>query len=130
MSVAEFMTMAEAIANTLRQHQVTRGMRVASGVTCRCGYWTGNEKAGKTRPVGFSGLTWHQAVEIDRALAVHDAEARQAVLGEVAEWHEEKERIHWIKARETPDGTNSRQRLDLIESHCVRVCLSPANLLD
>ena len=88
MSVAEFTTTAEAIANTLRQHQVTRGMRVASGVTCRCGYWTGNEKAGKTRPVGCSGLTWHQAVEIDRALAIHDAEARQAVLVEVAEWLE------------------------------------------
>ena len=50
----------------------------------------------------------------DRALAAHDAATREAVLVEVAEWHEEKERIHWIKARETPGGTNSRQRLDLI----------------
>jgi len=67
--VAEFTTRTEAVANTLRQHQMTTGMQVAMGVTCRCGYWTGNERAGQTRPVGFSGLTWHQAVEIDRAIA-------------------------------------------------------------
>ena len=52
--------------------------------------------------------------EGERAIDAHDAATREAVLVEVAEWHEEKERIHWIKARETPGGTNSRQRLDLI----------------
>ena len=54
----------EAIAGVLREHMATGGMSVASGVTCRCGYWTGNEEPGKTRPVGYSGLQWHQAEQI------------------------------------------------------------------
>lgn len=49
------------LAEAIREHQAAGGMQVASGVTCRCGYWNGNEVAGKTRPVGFSGLQWHQA---------------------------------------------------------------------
>ncbi len=57
----------EAIAGVLREHMATGGMSVASGVTCRCGYWTGNEEPGKTRPVGYSGLQWHQA----EAVAAH-----------------------------------------------------------
>lgn len=57
----------EAIAEVLREHMATGGMSVASGVTCRCGYWTGNEEPGKTRPVGYSGLQWHQA----EAVAAH-----------------------------------------------------------
>ena len=57
----------EGIAGVLREHQAAGGMQVASGVTCRCGYWTGNEEPGKTRPVGFSGLQWHQS----EAVAAH-----------------------------------------------------------
>ena len=52
---------AERIGAILREHQPTSGMQVASGVTCRCGYWTGEERPGVTRPVGYSGLAWHQA---------------------------------------------------------------------
>ena len=52
---------AERIGAILREHQPTSGMQVASGVTCRCGYWTGEERPGVTRPVGYSGLVWHQA---------------------------------------------------------------------
>jgi hypothetical protein len=52
---------AEIIATTIRDHSLTTGMQVASGSTCRCGYWNGNERAGKDRPVGCGGLTWHQA---------------------------------------------------------------------
>ena len=52
---------AERIGAILREHQPTSGMQVASGVTCRCGYWTGEERPGVTRPVGYSGLMWHQA---------------------------------------------------------------------
>ena len=53
--------LAEVLGNALRAHQPTTGMSVASGVTCRCGYWNGNEVGGKTRPVGYQGLQWHQA---------------------------------------------------------------------
>ena len=52
---------AERIGAILREHQPTSGMQVASGVTCRCGYWTSEERPGVTRPVGYSGLVWHQA---------------------------------------------------------------------
>jgi hypothetical protein len=55
--------LAEIIATTIRDHSLTTGMQVASGSTCRCGYWNGNERAGKDRPVGCGGLTWHQAQE-------------------------------------------------------------------
>lgn len=48
-------------AEVLAQHQATTGMQVASGTTCRCGYWTGNERPGSTRPAGLQGLIWHQA---------------------------------------------------------------------
>ena len=51
------MTMAEV----LREHQMTTGMQVASGVTCRCGYWNGDERPGVDRPPGFTGLIWHQS---------------------------------------------------------------------
>lgn len=57
----------EQIARILSAHQPTTGMQVSSGVTCRCGYWNGNERAGVDRPAGCSGLTWHQAQEITAA---------------------------------------------------------------
>ena len=55
--------LAHIIATTIRDHRPTTGMRVASGETCRCGYWNGIERAGKDRPVGCGGLDWHQAQE-------------------------------------------------------------------
>lgn len=54
----------DGLARVLAEHQPTTGMSVASGVTCRCGYWNGNEVGGKTRPVGYQGLQWHQAEQI------------------------------------------------------------------
>ena len=60
-ALADHPGLAEVLGNTLRAHQPTTGMSVASGVTCRCGYWNGNEVGGKTRPVGYQGLQWHQA---------------------------------------------------------------------
>ena len=65
----------------------------------------------KPGPIHIDNIDGVKAGDWFRA---RDAATREAVLVEVAEWHEEKERIHWIKARETPGGTNSRQRLDLI----------------
>lgn len=59
----------EVIAAVLRAHQPTRGMRVAMGETCACGYWTGVEVPGKTRPAGYQGLQWHQAQEIAKVLS-------------------------------------------------------------
>lgn len=69
--------LAVKIAETLTLHQLTRGMAVAMGHTCACGYWTGNDEHRKTRPVGYQGLTWHQAevvaaVVIDHVTAVPD----------------------------------------------------------
>ena len=60
-AIADDPGLVEVLGNTLRAHQPTTGMSVASGVTCRCGYWNGNEVGGKTRPVGYQGLQWHQA---------------------------------------------------------------------
>jgi hypothetical protein len=55
------------MAEVIRDHQPTTGMSVASGVTCRCGYWNGNERAGVDRPAGFQGLIWHQGQELEAA---------------------------------------------------------------
>lgn len=55
----------ERAVEAAAKHVPTRGMSVASGVTCECGYWTGSEKPGVTRPVGVrsgsDGLDWHRA---------------------------------------------------------------------
>lgn len=59
----EPINLAEIIATSIRDHSPTTGMRVASGETCRCGYWNGNERTGVDRPVGCGGLVWHQAQE-------------------------------------------------------------------
>ena len=50
----------------LRSHKPTTGMQVASGITCECGYWTGDERAGVDRPVGIrgDGLDWHRSLLI------------------------------------------------------------------
>ena len=69
----------EAVARVLAEHQPTTGMSVASGVTCRCGYWNGNEVGGKTRPVGYQGLQWHQA-EMIAALTPDVSNPADAVL--------------------------------------------------
>lgn len=75
---------AGLIANLLREHQPTTGMQVASGVTCKCGYWNGVEIPGHNRPAGFTGLLWHQAqvmadelVRLQRAENTVKAEALQ-----------------------------------------------------
>ena len=52
---------AEDFAALLVEHQPTSGMSVASGVTCNCGYWNGEERGGINRPIGLHGLMWHQA---------------------------------------------------------------------
>lgn len=58
------------IAESIRAHQPTTGMKVAMGETCACGYWTGRDRPGKERPVGYQGLQWHQATVIRELLAV------------------------------------------------------------
>jgi len=62
-AVANTPGLAGVLGQALREHQLTTGMSVTSGATCRCGYWSGNEVGGKTRPVGYQGLQWHQAQE-------------------------------------------------------------------
>lgn len=53
---------SEFLYRELQRHHQHRGMVVASGVTCACGYWTGEERAGIDRPIGVSGdqLDWHR----------------------------------------------------------------------
>jgi hypothetical protein len=53
---------AEDLYHELSKHHQTRGMAVSMGVTCECGYWTGEEEGGKNRPVGIRGdqLDWHR----------------------------------------------------------------------
>lgn len=57
----------KTMAEVIRAHQPTTGMSVASGVTCKCGYWNGNERGGVDRPIGFQGLIWHQSQELEAA---------------------------------------------------------------
>jgi hypothetical protein len=65
--------LVQTMAEVLRSHQMTTGMQVASGTTCRCGYWTGNETPGVTRPPGYQGLIWHQAQELDATIFGRDS---------------------------------------------------------
>lgn len=69
--------LAVKIADALREHQLTQGMAVAMGSTCDCRYRTGQERPGKTRPVGYQGLTWHRAEVIAAVVRVHIAEAER-----------------------------------------------------
>lgn len=53
----------EALAKELSQHHLSNGMVVAMGVTCQCGYWTGNEPEAGKRPLpwGRDQLGLHRA---------------------------------------------------------------------
>lgn len=77
---------AELIGVILREHQPATGMIVASGMTCRCGYWNGEEVAGRTRPVGYQGLQWHQAQMIAAAMSTPETVA--SVEPSDADWGE------------------------------------------
>lgn len=61
--------LAVAINNILKSHKPATGMVVSMGQTCQCGYWTGEERAGITRPAGVNGdgLDWHRSVLIAKA---------------------------------------------------------------
>ena len=70
----------EALAKALRGHHPTTGMAVASGVTCQCGYWNGNERPGVDRPAGAQGrdgLDWHRAQVV---LALFGSESQEEKL--------------------------------------------------
>lgn len=69
------------LGETIRSHQPTTGMAVTMGVTCRCGYWSGTEEPGKTRPVGYQGLQWHQAVEVAAYVRAQSPEWQAALIG-------------------------------------------------
>lgn len=72
---------AKRIAQILNEHHPERGMVVASGVTCQCGYWTGDEIAGVTRPAGVSGadkLDWHRAKVLSEPGFVDGAEVSES----------------------------------------------------
>lgn len=68
--MTEWTERAELIHKTLKRHQPEQGMKVSTGETCICGYWTGEEEPGKSRPAGLGtmSLAWHQAQMIDRVL--------------------------------------------------------------
>lgn len=54
----------------LQSHKRTTGMAVTMGTTCSCGYWTGEERAGTTRPVGaHDNLDWHRAEILSHLMA-------------------------------------------------------------
>jgi hypothetical protein len=78
-------TMADIIAATINAHGLTTGMQVASGHTCRCGYWNGEEVAGVTRPAGMYGLTWHQAQMVAEELT-------KAGYGSIREARDQRDR--------------------------------------
>lgn len=69
--MTEYDALTVKIADTLLLHQLTRRMVVASGHTCDCGYWTGEERPGKTRPAGYQGLLWHQAEVVAAVVRAH-----------------------------------------------------------
>lgn len=71
---------AESVNEILRSHKPTTGMKVASGQTCECGYWTGEERAGVDRPVGVrgDGLDWHRSLLIADLIRRVRADERKA----------------------------------------------------
>lgn len=73
----------EALAATLNEHHVTRGMQVASGVTCECRYWTGNEPEEGKRPLpwGSDRLDLHRADAILDSDWLADRDARMVTEG-------------------------------------------------
>lgn len=67
--------LATAIADELGKHNQTRGMAVAMGTTCACGFW----EKGRGRRAGSDGLDSHRAEVVmqlleDRGVAVVDRE--------------------------------------------------------
>lgn len=99
----------EEIRDILRDHQLARGMQVASGATCQCGYWNGDERGGHNRPVGYQGLQWHQTsliMEVVRG-------ARAGVLLEVAkELADDSEK--YLKTMEGMVGNKDHTHADII----------------
>lgn len=51
----------EELARELNKHYPTRGMKVAMGETCECGYWTGEEDRFTPHPWGLDRLDLHRA---------------------------------------------------------------------
>jgi hypothetical protein len=71
----------EFIAAELNKHHPTRGMAVAMGVTCECGYWTGSEEERGRRPLpwGRDQLDLHRADVVTGLVAlVANTAAREA----------------------------------------------------
>lgn len=73
----------EDLYRELSKHHPARGVQVASGVTCECGYWTGTEEPGRNRPIGIRGdqLDWHRTqvvIEFQRAERLRLLRQRQA----------------------------------------------------
>ena len=53
---------AKTINKILYSHKLSEGMVFSMGATCQCGYWTGDERPGITRPAGVrDALDWHRA---------------------------------------------------------------------
>lgn len=69
------------IAEVIAQHQITTGMQVASGATCRCGAWS--ETLPRTRPAGMPWLVWHQSAMLAPVIAEAKAEALREAADEV-----------------------------------------------
>ena len=63
--MTNLLTDAIQINEILKEHIRVEGMTVSEGEICQCGYWTGNERAGKDRPLGINDpLNWHRALLI------------------------------------------------------------------
>jgi hypothetical protein len=60
----------EELAAELNNHHPTKGMAVASGTTCKCGYWTGDEPEAGKRPLswGRDRLDLHRARVVSKFL--------------------------------------------------------------
>lgn len=67
-------TLERAVGEALRDHFPTRGMQVASGVTCECQYWTGNE------PQALLGAGMGGRDQLNRHRAALAADAVLALL--------------------------------------------------
>lgn len=64
--------MLEILMDVANKHYATTGMKVASGDTCVCGFWTGSMRCGLDYPVGFNALDYHvmseQAKELEKVV--------------------------------------------------------------
>lgn len=78
--MSEYSESAKAINSILRDHKLAEGMQVSSGSTCQCGYWTGEERPGVSRPPGIrDALDWHRATLVDALLSTQLATIATAV---------------------------------------------------